>query len=69
MGAILAGIEVLLLVASAVLLVPLAVLTLQVVAALWPARHPGRSAAAIASARPSIAILMPAHDEATALRR
>jgi hypothetical protein len=64
MTTILAGIEVLLLAASALLLVPLAVLTLQVVAAVWPGRRSEQSTALSSSSRPSIAVLMPAHDEA-----
>src|SRR5689334_21189742 len=68
MSALLPGIEALLLVAAAILLVPLAVLALQVVAALWPSRaSSGKNAAPIASARPPLAILMPAHDEATGI--
>ena len=43
MTPILAGIEVLLLAASALLLVPLAVLTLQIVVAVWPGRRPDES--------------------------
>ena len=64
MAAILTGIEWLLLAASAILLVPLAVLTVQVIAAVWPGRRSDRNAAPNAPSRPSIAVLMPAHDEA-----
>ena len=68
MSAILFGIEALLLMAAALLLVPLAVLTLQVVAALWPSGSGRwRNTPATSSGRPSIAILMPAHDEATGI--
>jgi len=67
MTPILAGIEVLLLAASALLLVPLAVLTLQIVVAVWPGMRPHESSGGMASRRPSIAVLMPAHDEATGI--
>ena len=68
MDAILLAIEALLLVAAAILLVPLGVLTLQVFAALWPAGSSGRKdTTPISSTRPSIAILMPAHDEASGI--
>ena len=67
MTAVLAGIEGLLLVASALLLIPLAVLTVQVVAAVWPGRRADTSAVSNAPSRPSIAVLMPAHDEAAGI--
>jgi cellulose synthase/poly-beta-1,6-N-acetylglucosamine synthase-like glycosyltransferase len=68
MSAIVPAVEALLLMAAAVLLVPLAVLTLQVVAALWPAGPSSRKGTTpVASNRPPIAILMPAHDEASGI--
>jgi cellulose synthase/poly-beta-1,6-N-acetylglucosamine synthase-like glycosyltransferase len=67
MNAIFGGIEALLLAASAVLLVPLGVLSLQVLAAMWPARNSGCTSGCVSSPRPSIAVLMPAHDEATGI--
>src|SRR5215203_1028122 len=67
MAALLAGIEGLLLVASALLLIPLAVLTVQVVAAVGPGRRSDASAVLNTPPRPSIAVLMPAHDEAAGI--